>query len=125
VQIRAVIEAVVGAEAQNDANPSCTSIARTTRDVEAVVDLDNYKLTYNPPELAAVDAQWCVTAKRKKNLDRSALVMKVAARSEGTAEPAVLQLYPLRTTDHALRTGKAPGVCVHGFQRSSTLLWNC
>ena len=68
-----------------------------------------YKIAYTAPELPPADVDWIAAAQRRKMLDRSATVMRVAARDDASGAPVVLQLYPLRTTDHALRKGTAPG----------------
>ena len=47
------------------------------------------------------DAGFVTGAKRRKLLDKSAIVVAIAARHAETRHPLVLQLYPLRIADHA------------------------
>jgi hypothetical protein len=60
-----------------------------------------------PTRLTGDDETWLAAARGKKLLDQSTIVMAVAARDDGGA-PRVVQCYPLRLADHALRTGGEP-----------------
>lgn len=61
-------------------------------------------------QLADGDVRWIESARGKKRLDRSSVVVSVAARHED-GEPRVLKLYPLRTQDFALKNGGC--LCLH------------
>jgi hypothetical protein len=65
--------------------------------------------------LTEKDVAWLESARGKKQLDASTVVVRVAARHVGLSqaddggghggEPRVVECYPLRRADHALRTG--------------------
>lgn len=57
-----------------------------------------------PSDLSPKDRAWLADARGKKLLDQSTIVMAVAKHDE-EGNPRVLQCYPLRQADHALRTG--------------------
>jgi len=90
-------------------NPKLKTAINTAAQPAAQHGEPPYTLTYVAPELPPADADWIAAAQRRKMLDRSATIMAVASRDAASGAPVVLQLYPLRTTDHALRKGKAPG----------------
>ena len=57
--------------------------------------------------LTEEDANWLESARGKKQLDSSTVVVRVACRHQAAdgGHPRVVECYPLRRADHALRTG--------------------